>query len=169
VAHYRFARLIVNHCALLTVALLAITAGAVAAQPRDAAPAGAALERAVLEAVNEARRSEGLEALRSDEALARIARDHSCAMARQGFFDHTSPDGDTMGDRIRKAGKRYASVAENIAQIEGRHPVRRAVAGWLESPGHRTNIMTPAFTHSGVGACRTARAVYVTQLFLRPR
>ena len=149
--------------------LLAVTAVAGAAQSPDAAPAGESVERAVLDAVNDTRRSGGLEPLQSDEALARIARDHSCAMARRGFFDHKSPDGETMGDRIRKAGTRYASVAENIARIDGPEPAGRAVAGWLKSPGHRKNIMTPGFTQSGVGACRAGRAVYFTQLFLRPR
>ena len=169
VAHYRFARRIVNRFSLLTVMLFVVIVAPVAAQTREATPAGPPVERAVHDAVDEARRAEGLQPLNEDSDLARIARDHSCAMARQGFFDHQSPGGETMGDRIRKAGKRYASVAENIARIEARDPAARAVAGWLKSPGHRKNIMTPGFTHTGVGACRAGRVVYFTQLFLRPR
>jgi uncharacterized protein YkwD len=169
VAHYRFARRIVNQFGLLTVLLVVVTGAPLEAQTRDATLAAPSVEQAVHDAVNEARRAEGLPPLNADEDLARIARDHSCAMARQGFFDHQSPGGETMGDRIRKAGKRYASVAENIARIESRDPAARAVAGWLKSPGHRKNMMAPAFTHTGVGACRAGRTVYFTQLFLRPR
>jgi uncharacterized protein YkwD len=169
VAHYRFARFIVNRVRLPAAVLLLVSAGLGAALAREATPAGASVEQSVLIAVNQARRGEGLAALEPDSELAALARDHSCAMARDGFFDHKAPDGETMGDRIRKAGRRYASVAENIARIESPDPAARAVAGWLESPGHRRNILTPGFTHSGVGACRSGRAVYFTQLFLRPR
>ncbi|HYE89926.1 MAG TPA: CAP domain-containing protein [Terriglobales bacterium] len=138
-----------------------------------AAPLGAAdeapLERAVLDEVNAARRAEGRGPLAADPRLTDTARAYSCAMAREGFFDHTAPDGQTMGDRVRKAGLRYSVVGENIAKIESRDPAARAVAGWLKSPGHRENIMEPRFTHTGVGACRAGRAVYFTQIFARPR
>lgn len=66
-----------------------------------------------------------------------------------------------------KAGKRFVMIGENIARIDGRDPAARAGAGWLKSPSHRENTMSRGFTRTGVGACRSGRAVYVTQVFLR--
>ena len=74
VAHYRFARFVVNRSSLLAVVLLAVTGATGAAQTRDAIPAGASMERAVLQAVNEARRGAGLEPLKDDAELAGTAR-----------------------------------------------------------------------------------------------
>jgi uncharacterized protein YkwD len=147
------------------LALLALGAGFI---PFPAA-AENPVEGDVVTRVNDARRREGLAALMVDPELVTIARRYSCDMAKRGFFDHTSPDGETMGDRMRKAGKRYRSVGENIARIESRDPAERAVAGWLKSPGHRENMLGREFTHTGVGACRAGRAVYLTQVFLTPR
>jgi uncharacterized protein YkwD len=64
---------------------------------------------------------------------------------------------------------RYLAAGENLARIESRDPVGRAVSGWLKSPGHRENMLSARFTTTGVGACRKGRAIYFTQLFLRPR
>jgi uncharacterized protein YkwD len=170
-AVYRFA------AALMAVALLVVALGSIAA-PLAASPATAqeaprgvaAIERAVLDKVNEIRRERGLPPLAPDPALAAIARGYSCAMAERGFFDHTAPDGTTMGDRLRAAGQRYRSAGENIARIETRgDPAERAVTGWLKSPGHRENLLSKSFTTTGVGACRAGRAVYFTQVFVRPR
>jgi uncharacterized protein YkwD len=75
-----------------------------------------------------------------------------------------------MGERLRAAGHAFRSAGENIARIETRgDPAARAVAGWMKSPGHRENILSPRFTSTGVGACRSGRAVYFTQVFIRPR
>jgi uncharacterized protein YkwD len=125
------------------------------------------MERAVVDANNDARRRAGLAPLAVDQDLTRIARDHSCAMARVGFLQHTTPKGETLRDRMLKASKHYAAIGENIARIESRDPATRVVAGWQKSPPHRANIMTADFTHTGVGACRAGRAVYFTQVFLR--
>jgi uncharacterized protein YkwD len=142
-----------------------LTAPVVAA---DAPPTDlVAMEGAVVDAVNEARRREGLAPLAVDQDLTRIARDHSCAMARGGFLQHTTPHGESLRDRMIKAGRRYVMIGENIARIDGRDPATRAVAGWLKSPPHRENIMSPGFARTGVGACRSGRAVYFTQVFLR--
>jgi uncharacterized protein YkwD len=150
---------------MLSVALLMLLAAPVVAA--DAPPDLVAMERAGVDAVNDARRHAGLAPLAVDQGLTRIARDHSCAMAGGGFLQHTTPKGESLRDRMMKAGKRFAAVGENIARIESRDPTARAVAGWLKSPPHRANIMSAEFTHTGVGACRAGRAVYFTQIFLR--
>jgi uncharacterized protein YkwD len=129
----------------------------------------APLERQVVDAVNEVRRDRKLPALAHDPELAEIARRHSCAMAERGFFEHTDPDGGSMAERLAQARKKFRAAGENLARIESRDPAARAVAGWMKSTGHRENMLSPRFTTTGVGACRGGRAVYFTQLFLRPR
>ena len=150
---------------LVLVLLVVLASGGVVPSP----PA-ADVERAVIDAVNAVRRERGLPAaLTPDPTLADIARRHSCDMAERGFFAHTAPDGVSMGERLKQAGVRYLAAAENLARIEARDPAARAVAGWLKSPGHRENMLSPRFTVAGVGACRKGRAVYITQLFIRAR
>jgi uncharacterized protein YkwD len=147
--------------ALLVLALVS-AAGAMFAAAAD-------LEDAVVDAVNDVRRERKLSPLTADPLLAEIARRHSCDMAERGFFQHTTPDGAAMADRLSQRGVRYLAAAENLARIESRDPVGRAVAGWLKSPGHRHNLLSPRFTTTGVGACRKGRVVYFTQLFIRAR
>ena len=128
------------------------------------------LERGVVTAVNDVRREHGRAPLAEDPALADIARRHSCTMAERGFFEHTDPNGISMAERLAHGNKRYLAAGENIARIEtSGDPVARAIDGWMKSPGHRENILSARFTTTGVGVCRAGRAVYFTQLFLRPR
>ena len=89
---------------------------------------------------------------------------------RDGFFSHTAPAGDDVGDRVQAAGKPYRAIGENIARnVDARNPVDRAVEGWMKSDGHRENMLTDRFTETGVGVCRTGREYFFTQVFLRPR
>lgn len=77
------------------------------------------------------------------------ARVHSLDMATRDFFDHTNPDGESPYDRMEQAGYSYQAAGENIAA--GQTTPQEVVAGWMESPGHCTNIMSPDFTQIGVG------------------
>jgi uncharacterized protein YkwD len=158
VAHYRVALRLVNGAILAAIALFA---------PAPA-PAGEAVERAVLQAVNGVRRQHNVPPLKPEPALAEIARRHSCDMAKRGFFSHTTPDGGSMRDRLVAGRVRYREAGENLAMMEGPDPAKRALDGWMKSPGHRENMLSPAFTTTGIGACRAGRAVYLTQLFIRP-
>jgi len=152
------------------VATLVFALPIFAAAALEAAADVTAIERGVVDAVNDARRDRGLPPLTADPRLTQVAPGHSCAMAERGFFDHAAPDGSTMGDRLRAAGVRYRSAGENIARIQSRgDPAVRAVTGWLRSEGHRENILSPRFTATGVGVCQVGRSVYFTQLFLLPR
>ena len=149
---------------MLAVALLIVLASATVTRPPPVEDG----EGPVIDAVNAVRRERGLSPLMTDAALSDIARRHSCDMAERGFFEHTAPDGASMVERLKQAAIRYRAAAENLARIEGRDPAARAVAGWLKSRGHRENMLSPRFTTTGVGACRKGRAVYITQLFIRP-
>lgn len=112
------------------------------------APQGDAAAQ-VAELVNRHRRSIGCPALQWDARAASAAQAHSDDMRRRRYFDHTSPDGRGMADRLRAAGIGFRLAAENIAQ-DPRGPAD-VVRGWLGSPGHRRNIENCALTHHGVG------------------
>ena len=129
----------------------------------------ATMERAVVERVNEIRGKHGARPLDVDEALADIARDHSCRMARGGFFAHDAPGAGGIADRLRAAGKDFRAVGENLAtNRNARDPVAAALSGWMKSPSHRRNILSEAYTETGVGICRGERGYYVTQVFVKP-
>lgn len=106
-------------------------------------PAGEVLAR-----VNAAREAAGCAPLVAEGKLAAAAMAHSDAMARKGFFDHTGPRGDTAGDRIRAAGYPWRRFGENIAA--GQASAEAVVAAWLDSRGHRRNILNCAFRETGI-------------------
>ncbi|MCA1217571.1 CAP domain-containing protein [Streptomyces sp. 8L] len=110
------------------------------------------------------RAAAGLGPLAPDPLLARAAQDHSADMAARDFYSHTDPDGREPWDRARAAGARHRGVGENIAC--GQRSAAEVVEGWMNSPGHRANILRPSFTHLGVGYATGSRAgTYWTQLF----
>ncbi|MFI6597975.1 CAP domain-containing protein [Nonomuraea sp. NPDC050536] len=118
--------------------------------PTTPATGGSSVEDQVVSLTNKARASNGCRPLVSDPKLSAAAREHSADMAAKGYFDHTSKDGRSPGDRIKAAGFSPISTwGENIAM--GQRTPADVVEGWLNSPGHRANIMNCAFTHIGVG------------------
>ncbi|MGC4750403.1 CAP domain-containing protein [Micromonospora sp. DT201] len=106
------------------------------------------LENTVVHLTNQVRAKAGVPPLKLNELLRQAARSHSTDMARRGFFSHIDPDGGTPFDRMRSHG--YAQPgAENVAMGQSRpHEVIHA---WLNSPGHRANILNPEFSVIGVG------------------
>ncbi len=124
-----------------------------------------------VELVNEERASRGLQQLTIDPLLVRVARGHSREMAEKGYFDHHSPTPgrETALDRYLAAAKRrpsWALIGENLFYCSI-VDVDRGHIAFMNSPGHRANIMEPRFTSIGVGAFEDARGqFYVTQVFL---
>ena len=120
--------------------------------------------------INQQRISNGLAALVMNETVRTVARNHSQDMIDRGFFDHTNPDGLGVGDRVTAAGVAWQRVGENIASNSGyADPVTVAVTGWMNSAGHRANILTAEFTHTGIGIAQSASgAYYFTQVFFTP-
>jgi stress response protein SCP2 len=122
----------------------------------------------VVAATNAERRRHGLPALAVDARLGAAAQLHTADMLRRGFFDHRSPDGDQVWDRARSVGYPYRKVAENIAA--GQCTAAEVVAGWMDSPGHRRNILDAELTQIGVGhAVGGSYGVLWTQVFGTPR
>ncbi|MDP6737150.1 MAG: hypothetical protein QF732_11745, partial [Nitrospinaceae bacterium] len=78
-------------------------------------------------------------------------------MLEQNFFAHVTPDGKTLGDRFAAFQIPYRTIAENLARFEGDFqtiPTQKVVEGWLNSPGHRVNLLdeeSRGFTHLGIG------------------
>ncbi len=127
------------------------------------------MEDEIVRRVNEIRRRHGLTILVSDRALAKTARAYSCRMAEEQFLGHQAPDGSTLGDRVRAAGKPVRAIAENLAMnVNAVQPAATAVHGWMKSQAHRDNILKAEYSETGVGICRHQERYYFTQLFLRP-
>ncbi|MFI7538764.1 CAP domain-containing protein [Streptosporangium sp. NPDC049376] len=121
----------------------------------------------VLRLTNAERRAGGCPALRDDSRLRSAAQGHSADMAANNYFNHTSKDGRTMTDRIKASGFSPLSAwAENMAW--GQRTPAEVVKAWMNSPGHRRNIMTCSYTHIGIGVATSPRGrVYWTQDFAR--
>lgn len=122
-----------------------------------------ALESQMLELVNQVRSENGLRPLRADPDATLVARAHSRDMLAQGYFSHVSLQGKSPFDRMRDAGLRYRTAGENLAFAPS---VAVAHRGLLDSPGHRANILRPAFGRLGIGIVDGGRhGLMVTQTF----
>jgi uncharacterized protein YkwD len=127
---------------------------------------GSPMGRAQTELTNRERDAMGLPALRCHDGLTFVAIGHSEDMAERGFFDHINPDGEQPWDRMNGAGVTgWKAAGENIA---AGYPTAAAVTdGWMNSPGHRANIMNPEFNCVGVGVYEHQGRLYWTQLFAK--
>ncbi|WP_067537825.1 CAP domain-containing protein [Nocardia crassostreae] len=118
----------------------------------------------VIELTNRERTGAGLPPLAPDPLLTRVAQAHSADMVARDFYSHTCPDGSRPWDRAVAAGCARRMIGENIAN--GYPAPAEVVTGWMNSPGHRANILKPDFTHVGVGLAGGGRnGTYWTQLF----
>lgn len=113
---------------------------------RPARPAP--LASGVVELVNRHRADAGCAPLTVDMRLVEAAQRHSEDMAARGYLSHTTPEGVSFDERIRRAGY-PAPAAENIAR--GPRSAERVVTMWMDSPGHRANILNCEITAIGVG------------------
>lgn len=121
-----------------------------------------AFEKRVGELVNAERAKAGLKPLVLDESLSLKAREKSRDMAKNNYFSHNSPTYGTPFEMMQSMGITYRSAGENIAM--GQRSPEAVVEAWMNSPGHRTNILSPSFTHLGVGYI--ADGNYWTQWFI---
>lgn len=119
-------------------------------------------EQEVIRLVNEIRGENGLKALTYDWELARVARYKSQDMKDNRYFSHTSPVYGTPFQMIRNFGISYRSAGENIAK--GYATPQAVVNGWMNSSGHRANILNASYTHIGVGYVSSGN--YWTQMFI---
>ncbi len=106
-------------------------------------------ELQVVELTNQERAKNGLQPLQVDNELSRVAREKSRDMAMNGYFDHNSPTYGSPFDMMKSYGISYRAAGENIAQ--GQKTPQEVVDAWMNSSGHRANILNGEFTHIGVG------------------
>ena len=139
------------------------------------------VERSILHYTNKERRKRKLKPVVGRRALIKAARAHSRWMGRKGRFSHRGEGGSLPWDRAREWGYPSASVGENIWQTSGRSGLaykskfywrsdwklgKAAVITWMNSPGHRENLLRSEWTHLGVGVYRNKRGrIYLTQNF----
>ncbi len=119
-----------------------------------------AVEEEVAALINTERANQGLPPLEIDVRLVEAARLHSEDMATNDFFSHTGSDGSSAGERITRAGYIWTTYAENIAA--GYQTASAAVQAWMQSPGHRANILSPSVDHIGVGYAYNPNSYYGT-------
>ena len=156
-----FTKSVVLVVAALAVLLFAVpsasAAGACSAANATAAQASKrALVRATLCVLNAERARHNLRPLRLNRRLSLAAQRHSRAMARRKFFSHTSPGGASFVDRIRStgylSGARSWAVGENIAYGSGSRSTPRSIgSAWMNSPPHRSNILSSSYRAIGIG------------------
>lgn len=138
------------------------TAGSGGGAPSTAGQSGP--EAAVVSLTNAERAKAGCGALRVDQRLVTAAKRHSADMAANNYFSHTSQNGDSPWDRMAAAGYPDAG-AENIAK--GYPTAAAVVKGWMNSPGHRANILNCGLRAIGVGMASGPGGPYWTQNFGR--
>ena len=118
-------------------------------------------EGEVVRLINEIRVNNGLKPLTEDWQLSRVARYKAQDMKDLGYFSHTSPTYGSPFEMMKSFGISYRTAGENIAK--GYSTPKAVVDAWMNSPGHRANILNSSYTHIGVGY--VASGNYWTQMF----
>ncbi|GLX21504.1 MULTISPECIES: CAP domain-containing protein [Streptomyces] len=140
-----------------------VEASAAPAAPAAPQAAGALPEAQakVLELVNQARAAAGCPALTVNEKLTKAAQDHSADMAAHRNMSHTGSDGSDPGGRITRAGYQWRTYGENVAY--GYSSPEQVMEGWMNSPGHKRNILDCSYKEIGIGLAQPGQ--YWTQDF----
>lgn len=137
--------------ALLFPLLLLIWLGALAqTQPSSQ-------EQQLVDELNRSRRDAGLPELKVDPKLTQAARKHSQRMADQRKLTHVLPGEESVAQRLAAAGVNFNRSGENVGyntDFDGLHPA------WMKSPGHRKNILQPAYNSVGIGVVRGSDGIY---------
>lgn len=151
-------------------AAVAVSIGSSAAAGNCAVPREAnAMAQQVGDHINAQRRAAGLPALRIDRRLVRAAAGHACDMAAMGRMTHTSSNGMNVLQRAQAAGVRVCTIAENTAWGRPYEAPTALVSGWMNSSGHRANIlMDRGVSHFGAAVAYDGNTPYWTWVVARP-
>jgi uncharacterized protein YkwD len=130
----------------------------------------ALLEKIVHGRVNDERLKHNLTTLQWAEDVAEVARKHSQDMALKEYFAHENKESELVAERLEKAGIAFAVSAENLFKCEN-YPdiVEESVTGWMQSPGHRENILNDQVEEAGIGIYKVSGKdeYYITQDFIK--
>ena len=123
------------------------------------------IEKEVVTLVNQERSKQGLAPLKENVQLSNIARTKSQDMVNKNYFSHTSPTYGSPFDMMKQFGITYTAAGENIAM--GQQSAASVMSSWMNSPGHRANILSKDFTEIGVGLAKNnSGTIYWTQEFI---
>jgi uncharacterized protein YkwD len=139
---------------LALILTLLLTLGATQAMACRQPDGAARMTDATLAAINTERAQRGMAALTPDPRLTEAALTHACDSAARNRMGHQGSDGSDLGDRVKREGYRYRAIAENVAA--GYRTPTSVVEGWMNSSGHRRNILTRNARDVGLGIA-TAR------------
>jgi len=137
--------------------------------PRDARLSEIeSLETQCFNEVNHVRVGYGLPSLEFNESLLRVAREHSRRMAEENFFSHDDPDGNTVRERVTGANIRWRVLGENLSYSRGYiNPVAVSMTNWMDSPGHRRNLLDRSWRQTAIGAWISDNGtIYFTEIFM---
>ena len=122
------------------------------------------MEKQVASLTNSERKAAGLGSLTLDSQLSKLARMKAEDMAKNGYFSHTSPTYGSAFDMMKQYGVSYRTAGENIAK--GQKTAESVMNGWMNSSGHRANILSSTYTHIGVGYAKDSKGnTYWVQVF----
>lgn len=125
-----------------------------------------ALESEVINLVNVERRKNGQPTLSPNNELSNVARIKSQDFINNNYFSHNSPTYGTPFNMLRTFGVPFTAAAENVAN--GQRTASEVMNSWMNSSGHRSNILSPAYNQIGVGVARDSNGrLYWTQMFIR--
>lgn len=134
-------------------------------QPTAQATSVSEFEKQVATLVNQERKKAGLSPLQLDTKLSDVARTKSKDMMTKGYFDHQSPTYGSPFDMMKQFGITYRAAGENIAK--GQQTPEEVMNSWMNSSGHRANILSANFTAIGVGFVKGSDGTtYWTQMFI---
>lgn len=123
-------------------------------------------ESRVIDLVNIQRSNAGLQPLKANWQVSRVARYKSQDMINKGYFSHISPTYGSPFTMMESFGIQFSAAGENIAM--GQTTAEAVMNGWMNSPGHRSNILNPTYTEIGVGLAKdSAGRCYWTQMFIK--
>jgi uncharacterized YkwD family protein len=131
------------------------------------APTGdfSAYQQEVLNIVNKERAAKGLSALKFNAELSKVATTKSQDMIDKAYFAHNSPTYGSPFDMMKKFGITYKTAGENIAM--GQKTPQEVMTAWMNSEGHRKNILNSSFTEIGIGIAKDKNGrLYWTQMFI---
>ncbi len=121
-------------------------------------------EKLIFDLVNQARVADGAKSLQHDGDLTWLARLKSQDIVDNNYFDHYSPTYGSVSDMLKAAGISYRCWGENIAKT---YSAEKAFTNWMNSSGHRANILNPKFTHIGIGIAKYSSSSNIyTQIFI---
>ena len=134
----------------------------------------AQIEIGIHEKINMERVQAGLSPLTYSTKLSSLARAHSADMLANSYFAHNDASGCSSSCRITASGYNWSAAGENIYMMSGYaitvdKVVDMVVKGWMESPSHRSNILSDAFSEQGIGIAFLGTDLYATEDFATPR